>query len=67
MDDEGAGSDLEDADVVEVAPAYQGGQGEETALAAAQAVYEILSSMVKRALGEVRREKEKDVVGKDEL
>ena len=34
------------ADVVEVAPAYQGA-GEETALAAAQVVYEILSSMVK--------------------
>ncbi len=35
------------ADVVEVAPAYQG-TGEETALAAAQVVYEILSSMVKK-------------------
>lgn len=37
------------ADVVEVAPAYQG-PGEETALAAAQVVYEILSSMVKKSL-----------------
>ena len=35
------------ADVVEVAPAYQGA-GEETALAAAQVVYEILTSMVKK-------------------
>ncbi|KAI1804404.1 Arginase/deacetylase [Daldinia bambusicola] len=40
------------ADVVEVAPAYQGA-GEETALAAAQVVYEILSSMVKRGLSEM--------------
>ncbi len=32
---------------MEVAPAYQGA-GEETALAAAQVVYEILSSMVKK-------------------
>ncbi|KAI2630500.1 agmatinase [Xylaria nigripes] len=40
------------ADVVEVAPAYQGA-GEETALAAAQVVFEILSSMVKRGLGEM--------------
>ena len=37
------------ADVVEVAPAYQGA-GEETALAGAQVVYEILSSMVKKGL-----------------
>ncbi|KHN95802.1 Ureohydrolase [Metarhizium album ARSEF 1941] len=37
------------ADVVEVSPAYQG-RGEETALAAAQVVYEILSSIVKRGL-----------------
>ncbi|KAI0435102.1 agmatinase [Xylaria sp. FL1042] len=40
------------ADVVEVAPAYQG-NGEETALAAAQVVFEILSSMVKRGLQEI--------------
>ncbi|RMZ90735.1 hypothetical protein DV736_g2032, partial [Chaetothyriales sp. CBS 134916] len=39
------------ADVVEVAPAYDG-SGEETALAAAQAVYEIVTSMVKRGLKE---------------
>jgi len=37
------------ADVVEVAPAYQGA-GEETALAASQVVYEILTSMVKKGL-----------------
>lgn len=52
------------ADVVEVAPAYQG-QGEETALAAAQAVYEMLSSIVKRGMGEMGRVK--GVEGKDEL
>lgn len=40
------------ADVVEVAPAYQGA-GEETALAGAQVVYEILSSMVKKGLEEM--------------
>ncbi|EFY97021.1 Ureohydrolase [Metarhizium robertsii ARSEF 23] len=43
------GLNLVGADVVEVSPAYQG-RGEETALAAAQVVYEILSSMVKRGL-----------------
>lgn len=54
------------ADVVEVAPAYQG-QGEETALAAAQVVYEILSSIVKKGMGEMGREgKQQDNV-KDEL
>jgi len=37
------------ADVVEVAPAYDG-RGEETALAGAQVVYEILTSVVKRGL-----------------
>ncbi len=37
------------ADVVEVAPAYQG-NGEETALAAAQVVFEILSSIVKKGM-----------------
>ncbi|KAI1126699.1 agmatinase [Nemania abortiva] len=40
------------ADVVEVSPAYSG-NGEETALAAAQVVYEILSSMVKRGMQEM--------------
>lgn len=38
------------ADVVEVSPAYQG-PGEETALAAAQVVYEIISSIVKKGMG----------------
>ncbi|KFZ00341.1 hypothetical protein V500_01084 [Pseudogymnoascus sp. VKM F-4518 (FW-2643)] len=37
------------ADIVEVAPAYDG-RGEQTALVAAQIVYEILTSMVKRGL-----------------
>ncbi|KAI0382868.1 Arginase/deacetylase [Hypomontagnella monticulosa] len=46
------GLNLVGADVVEVAPAYQG-PGEETALAAAQVVFEILSSMVKRGLSEM--------------
>ncbi|KAK3942451.1 arginase family-domain-containing protein [Diplogelasinospora grovesii] len=46
------GLNIVGADVVEVAPAYQGA-GEETALAAAQVVYEILSSMVKKGLKEM--------------
>ncbi|KAK6501517.1 hypothetical protein TWF481_009355 [Arthrobotrys musiformis] len=37
------------ADIVEVAPAYDG-TGEQTALAAAQIVYEILTSIVKRGI-----------------
>ncbi|KAK8019342.1 agmatinase [Apiospora arundinis] len=43
------GLNLVGADVVEVSPAYQGA-GEETALAAAQVVFEVLSSMVKKGL-----------------
>jgi agmatinase len=39
------------ADVVEVAPSYDG-RGEETALAAAQVVYEIVTSVVKRGVKE---------------
>ncbi|KAI1755400.1 Arginase/deacetylase [Xylaria castorea] len=58
------------ADVVEVAPAYQG-NGEETALAAAQVVYEILSSMVKKGMQEMGKTetetKESQNPGKDEL
>lgn len=46
------GLNLVGADVVEVSPAYQG-NGEETALAAAQVVYELLSSMVKRGMSEM--------------
>ena len=40
------------ADVVEVAPAYDG-VGEQTALAGAQVVYEILTGMVKRGLVDI--------------
>lgn len=55
------------ADVVEVAPAYQG-RGEETALAAAQVVYEILSSVVKRGMAEMGKEAAGEVEGgRDEL
>ncbi|EJT74290.1 agmatinase [Gaeumannomyces tritici R3-111a-1] len=43
------------ADVVEVSPAYQGA-GEETALAAAQVVYEIISSIVKKGMGGMGKE-----------
>ncbi|EPE08828.1 arginase agmatinase formimionoglutamate hydrolase [Ophiostoma piceae UAMH 11346] len=43
------GLNIVGADVVEVAPAYQGA-GEETALAAAQVVYEIMTSIVKRGM-----------------
>ena len=38
------------ADIVEVAPSFDGA-GEQTALAAAQVGFEILSSMVKRGMG----------------
>jgi len=57
------GLNLVGADVVEVSPAYQGG-GEETALAAAQVVYEVISSMVKKGRGEMGKEKK---VERDEL
>lgn len=56
------------ADIVEVAPAYQGA-GEETALAGAQVAYEILSSMVKKGMtemGKVKQVKEEEN-GRDEL
>ncbi|KAK6543743.1 hypothetical protein TWF694_000477 [Orbilia ellipsospora] len=49
------GLNIVGADVVEVAPAYDGA-GEQTSLAAAQIVYEILTSMVKRGV-ESEREK----------
>lgn len=58
------GLNIVGADVVEVSPAYQG-RGEETALAAAQVVYEILSSIVKRGLEDGAREQPKGI--KDEL
>lgn len=50
------------ADVVEVAPAYDG-VGEQTALAGAQVAYEILTSMVKRGL--VDMGKTAEVEGRD--
>jgi agmatinase len=52
------------ADIVEVSPAYDS-QAETTALAAAQVVYEIVTSMVRRGLMELARTKQ-DIV-KDEL
>lgn len=64
------GLNLVGADVVEVAPAYQNA-GEETALAAAQVVYELLSSMVKRGIADGNKAKlvvpEEDKSVKDEL
>jgi agmatinase len=59
------GLNLVGADVVEVSPAYQG-RGEETALAAAQVVYELLSSMVKRGMSDMGRE-DGGSLAKDEL
>jgi agmatinase len=56
------GLNLVGGDVVEVAPAYDG-VGEQTALAGAQVVYEILTSMVKRGLKDMGKEVE--VKGKD--
>lgn len=47
------GLNLVGADVVEVAPMYEAGAGEATALAAAQVVFEVLTSMVKRGVGEM--------------
>ena len=44
------------ADIVEVAPAYDGA-GEQTALVASQIGYEILTSMVGRGLAEMGKEK----------
>ncbi|KAI5459986.1 arginase family-domain-containing protein [Mariannaea sp. PMI_226] len=49
------GLNIVGADVVEVSPAYQG-TGEETALAAAQVAYEIITSIVKRGLKEMGKE-----------
>ena len=66
------GLNIVGADVVEVAPAYDG-RGEQTALAGAQVAYEILTSIVKRGLkdmGQVHEVKQKPKVkagGKDEL
>lgn len=61
------GLNLVGADVVEVSPAYQGA-GEETALAAAQVVFEVLSSMVKKGAAQVKgKEGVKEEGGRDEL
>lgn len=49
------GLNLVGADVVEVSPAYQGA-GEETALAAAQVVFELMSSMVKKGRDEMAKQ-----------
>lgn len=46
------GLNLVGADIVEVSPAYEAGHGEATALAGAQVVFELLTSMVKRGLVE---------------
>jgi agmatinase len=54
------------ADVVEVSPAYQG-PGEETALAAAQVVYEIISSMVKKGMDGMGSARETPEQARDEL
>jgi agmatinase len=59
----GKGLNIVGADVVEVAPAYDG-RGEETALAGAQVVYEILTSIVLRGLPEGKVERD---AGKAEL
>ncbi len=52
------------ADIVEVAPAYDG-RGEQTALVAAQVGYEILTSMVGRGMAEMDKVKERN--NRDEL
>lgn len=57
------GLNLVGADVVEVSPVYQG-NGEETSVAAAQIVYEMMTSMVKRGLENMGKE---DKGIKDEL
>lgn len=55
------------ADVVEVAPAYDGA-GEQTSLAAAQVVFEMLTSMVAKGLGEMGKTgATSERTGKDEL
>ena len=60
------------ADIVEVAPAYDG-TGEQTALVAAQIGFELLTSWVGRGMSEIEKAKAKDHKsqaagnGKDEL
>ncbi|KAI9691817.1 MAG: hypothetical protein M1822_007889 [Bathelium mastoideum] len=60
------GLNLVGADVVEVAPSYDG-NGEQTAQAAAQIVFEILSSMVKRGIEEQEKATGEEKGRKDEL
>lgn len=48
------GLNIVGADIVEVSPAYQN-SGEETALAAAQVAYELMTSMVKRGLEDMAK------------
>ena len=66
------GLNIVGADIVEVAPAYDG-NGEQTALVAAQAGFEILTSWVGRGLSEIENAKDKDQtsqawgIRKDEL
>ncbi|KAE9367376.1 Arginase/deacetylase [Stipitochalara longipes BDJ] len=60
------GLNLVGADIVEVAPAYDG-VGEQTALAGAQVAYEILTSMVKRGLRDMGKIAEVKEGRKDEL
>jgi agmatinase len=55
------------ADVVEVAPMYEGGAGEGTALAAAQVVFELLTSMVKRGVKDLEKGEGRRGGGRDEL
>jgi agmatinase len=54
------------ADVVEVAPAYDG-VGEQTSLAAAQTVFEMITSIVSKGLGEMGKTGVPEDRGKDEL
>jgi agmatinase len=54
------------ADVVEVSPAFDG-SGEVTALAAAQVAFEVLTSMVKRGMGDGGVAAAKDGEARDEL
>lgn len=56
------------ADIVEVAPAYDG-RGEQTALVAAQVGYEILTSWVGRGMTEMEKANEavNSENGRDEL
>lgn len=52
--------------MVEVAPPFDG-QSEQTAFAAAQVVFEILSSIVKRGLNDSKSQKGTGALAKDEL